>query len=337
MSRSAWCLAAALAAVLPAQAEERFYPVPGPDGRIMMIRGEASDDDVEGDAAATKGEAAKTVGTAKAESPAAAAPTTEAADPGTVAAEGAAPGAGATDAAGKAAAPYAPYDSDTYVDAEAIDAAARAEEGKRRFYLIDDGMGGPRVSESDEELLSAPEEAPLLPSMVPEEPYEALPLAGVELDAAASAQRFPGLPACLAQKARESAIPVDQRTPATLVVNRQGLQFLPPTGILSAYRLDGEGLRTLVVRSYSRKTRRPAFVQPPLAFLDARGCLLRVTTDYFERRYGATDARLPMLRADLLVHAEDAFLLVLAGGSGAGAEGHPARDGLGQLKFTLKE
>lgn len=303
-----------LLAALPAGAGERFYPVMGPDGRMQMIRSEAPEP-------------------APAASPSRSAETAPGTAPGPARAADAGVDA-AADAAG-----FAPYDSDIYADSESVEAAvARESAGKSRFYVIDDGMGS-RLSEAPEDAgVLLPPAWPVLPTQETELSYP-LPAALARLEGAAARERFPGLPACLSKERLGRMPAVESGQPATLVLNRGIYQFLDDSRLVEGYRVGGEGPRTLVLRSFSRTDRNPAFAHPHLAFLDEAGCLTRVVTGYFDRLYPSTDDRHTMVRGDVLVHTEEAWMLVLASrGSADIAAALPyGYSPYGQLKFTLKK
>lgn len=312
-----------------AGAGERFYPVIGPDGKIQQVRSE-SEDDADADPVSAKKKA--TAAPSRGAAPAAAAPGS--------AGVAAAPGDGRAAAepeAGKPSVPHAPYDSEQYVDSEAVDAAAASPASQQRFYMIDEGSG-PRISEM-EAGEGAGVDAPVVTAPMQQEPYESLPAAFTEVEAAAAAREFPELPACVAAADLEQAPVLVAGTPGTLLVNRAAYMFLAPSRVLATYRVEGDGPRTIVARSYSRKDRPPAFVHPRLAFLGKDGCLKRVLHGYFERRYQRTDRRHAMLRGDLLMHAQEAWLLVLAPREDDKTTGELPflESGHGQLKFTLKK
>lgn len=329
MLRTVSGLLLALLVAPVALGEERFYPIVGPDGRMQLIRSETAP---EPEPAAAKPDAVVApLPAAKDSSSASAASAPVAASP--------AAGVGApAEAAGKTPLPHAAYDSGEYVDSEAVEAAAAPEDDKRRFYLIDDGMGA-RVSESGGE-----EEGGLVPPTAPPAAVEAgnwLPLAVARrVWTPAEARRdMPWLPACAAPAMLERYTALVAGEPAGQVVAAADYAFLPASRVLGVYRLGGEGPRTLVLRSYARKLRQPAFLHPRLGFLDAKGCLTRVTHDYFERNYPATDRRHAYLRADLVVHTGEEWLLLLAPtDNDKAAAALPWREsGFGQLKFTLKK
>ncbi len=330
MGRLAWAVGgAAMLWVMAAGAGERFYSIIGPDGKIQQVRG-AADDDAE---SAPESKAAAGSATVKG----ATATGSEAVKGATAAVPASGKGAAEAEAGKSAALPHAPYDSEQYVDSELVDGAVGPAAGQQRFYMIDDGTGA-RVTEmgAGED---AAVEAPVDSAPVIEEPYEALAAAFTELDPAAAVRDFPELPACAVAVDLKQAPVLAPGAPVALVVDRAAYLFLDPTRVLATYRVEGNAPRTVVVRSYSRKDRRPAFVHPRLAFLGEDGCLKRVLHGYFERRYQGTDRRHAMLRGDLIVHADEAWLLVLAPRKDEKAAGESPflESGYGQLKFTLKK
>lgn len=317
-----------LAMMAPAVAEDRFYPIMGPDGRLQMIRSMPQSQA----STAAAGPSAATPGVAASGSAPASAVASESA-PASAVAPASAPTVGDAELPA-----FAPYDSEHYADSEVLEQAADPDAGKKRFYSIDDGMG-PRLNEfaDDRDETGAP--PVMVAAPVPEEPFYPVPSARRELDAAGATQRFPGLPACMPADSLESLQSVEPGLPATLVMDKGTYKFLDASRVVEAYHVAGAGLRTLVSRSYSRKDKKPAFAHPHLAFLAENGCVTRVVSGYYERLYPATSKRHSMLRADLTVHTEEAYVLVLAPrGSEEIASFLPyGYSSYGQLKFTLKK
>lgn len=342
MPRRVSGLLLALLAAPVAVGEERFYPIVGPDGRMEMIRSEArpAEKTEAAEKAATTGKPASETERQPArpvagKSPAAAATANSAAANAGAEAETAGNAAAAT---GKPQLPHAAYDSDEYVDSEAVESAAAPAGDKKRFYLVDDGMGA-RVSESAGGQEGDFVPPPAAPVAVELEKWLPLAAARRSWTPAEAARDMPWLPACAPAAMLEQAAPLAGGEPAGQVVAAPDYAFLPPNRVLGAYRMSGEGPRTLVMRSYTRKDRQPAFLHPRLAFLDGKGCLTRVTHGYFERIYPATDRRHAYLRADLVVHTGEEWLLLLAPtDNDKAAAALPWREsGFGQLKFTLKK
>lgn len=305
-----------------AGAEERFYPVVGPDGRIEMIRSE----DKSAAAAPARGDAPA------ADKPAANAPAQAEGGQGGQGGQGAEPPA-------VRPLPHAAYDSDEYVDSEAMDSATTpAANGKRRFYTINDGMGI-RTSESPaaEEEQAAPAPPPRKAS-VPER-WEAVVSGRRHWSGEEAVQAMPWLPRCLAASWLREQPLLGFADSVGVVVDRQDYAFLDGNRVLAGWQLEAGGLRTLALRSYSRKVRDAAYLDPRLAFLDAKGCVTRVEQGLFERRYAATDQRHGYLWGELVVHVDEGWVLLLAPPGDEPTAGKPSwrASRLGQLKLTLKK
>lgn len=318
--RAAGLLLLALAGL--ASAQERFYPVVGPDGRVRMIRGEAAapgqdkaeTKDGAGEAAAAPGKAAD--GAARPAVPAPAA-------------------AGAAEQEPRDA--VAPYGSESYTDVEDIEGTAEEAGTPDRFYLIRDGSGQYITESRGDGEQAARKPAVVAPT--PEQRFSPLPSQLLVDDDVSDAERPEGVPACLPAAELAAAPTAGVGTPVTVVVNRNSYAFMGPGKVAAIVRLGESGMRTLVSRSYSAKDRKPAFLDPELLFLDARGCARRRVSGLFERRYDPTPRRHPMLRGELLVHADEEYVLVVA----ATGSRRPAADrpftvsSHGQLSFSLKK
>lgn len=303
------CLALVLASAAAA-AGESFYPIVGPGGGIEFIKSRPD--------GAGAGQPAPAAGAAE--------PVPAASSSRPVAADEA-PASRPTGAR---------YDSEEYVDSEELDSAWQRG-GRQRFYLIDDGMGR-QTSHAGEGSVDAVAD---VPSQAPAAEEVSYPLQVAEevLSAEAAQRRFPALPVCLDPKSRAAAKAIQVGFPAEVVLDRHTYAFLPDSRIVAVYRIGGAGLRNMEASSFSRRDRQPAFASPYLAFLDEQGCLTRVQRSPYQRLYPATTSRHPVLKAELAVHTEEAFMLVLA--SPAEAEKPAplpyAPSSYGQLKFTLKK
>lgn len=311
-------------------AEERFYTIMGPDGQVQVIRAPEASDRPE-EQAPGKPEAAGGAKEAAKDKPRdAAAAAVVGASPADLPAE-----------AGQATG-FAPYDSDAYAEVETVDQALEQEKEKdsKRFYLINDGVGI-RVSEAGGEGGGSDAEASsvIAPPPQPASAYREIASAYEELPASAAAAAFPGLRECVAGARREEFRELVPGEPVGLLLNQQAYRFLDGSGAVEAYRVSGEGLRTVVVRTYSRTSRDPSYAEPALAFLGEDGCLTRMVSGYFDRRYPATDASHSGLRAEVTMHADDRYLLVMAIPEHQPASaGRPFRiSRFGQMKLTLKK
>lgn len=309
-----------------ASAQERFYPVVGPDGRVRMIRGETT---------------APAQDKAGGKESAVAAPS--APDKPVGAAAGAS--APAPDAAGKAepgpdsgaAVALAPYGSESYTDVEDIEGTTEEAGTPDRFYLIRDGSGQ-YITESRGEVGQAAR-PPAVAAPAPGQRFSSLPSQLLIDDEVSDAERPEGVPACLPAAELAAAPTAGVGAPVTVVVDRNSYVFMGPGKVAALVRLGESGMRTLVSRSYSAKDRKPAFLDPELLFLDAQGCVRRRVSGLYERRYGPTPRRHPMLRGELLVHADEEYVLVVA----ATGSRRPVADSPypvsshGQLSFSLKK
>lgn len=152
-------------------------------------------------------------------------------------------------------------------------------------------------------------------------------------------QAMPWLPRCLDEKWLRRQPVLSLAEGAGVVIDRQDYAFLDGNRVLAGWQLEAGGLRTLVLRSYSRKERDAAFLDPRLAFLDASGCVTRVEQGMFERRYAGTDQRHGYLWGEVGVHVDEYWVLLLAPpGDEKSAAGPSWRSSAtGQLKFTLKK
>lgn len=303
-----------------ASADERFYPIMGPDGRIQMIRSEAPP-----------------------KSPASAAPAAEV--PASDAAAAAKPAGAGTSPASVVKdqpapeLPHAAYDSDEYVDSEAMEAATRpAAEGRKRFYMVQDGMGQ-YVSEPEAASAEAVAPPPARTAAEAGARWEAVAATGAIWSPAEATAAMPWLSTCVDAREREHWLTLVAGEGQDAVVDRPDLALAGRQRVHSGWRLEGQGPRTLVLNSYARSQRRPAFLEPRLAFLDAGGCVTRIVQGWFDRRYAANDRRHAFLRAELVVHSgEEAVLLLLPPEQDKLTASGPWQSSrTGQLKFTLKK
>lgn len=293
-------------------ANEKFYPIIGPDGNIQVIHGFDPTTNSKS-ANPSKVDRAQNNNEAPSEIPLGGSKPTQDSDD--------------TSVIGK-------YDSESYIQSEVLDEAVARDKEKKKFYFINDVMGSRlnNVDESDDEFKVS--------ALVQHENYTSLRSKRISLDADEAVRRFPGLPRCLEENVAIDVGVVKMESPASLILNRQTYHFLPANRALALYRIEGRGLRTIVSGSFSRGDRKPAFVIPYLAFFDAHGCMTRLVYNYFDRLYPATDRTHPELEADLMVHSEESYLLVVAP-SGKDSETvaslpyEPSE--YGQLLFSLKK
>lgn len=298
------------------QAEERFYPIVGPGGSITIIRSKEN----------AEGVAAPDASPADAEG-----------DKKDSSTSGSGSGTAASTGTGTGKQSVAPYDSDEYTSSEKMEQMDKAGETRKRFYVIKDGMGEQHLGEEGEGVTAS---QPLFQSVpVKAEKFRTLPRSFLEVSRDAALSRHPGLAACQAPKALKQAISLVAGEVEGFVLDKNAYTFLDRQRVLAIYRVEGEGLRTLELRSYSSKDKSPAFAHPDLMFLDAGGCLTRAVSGYYERWYPATEKRHVMLGAEITVHTEESYVMVMAPiQSAQAAVATPFREsGTGQLQFTLEK
>lgn len=322
-ARSLRWLAAVLLSASSAWGGENFYQIVDPNGRILTIPGERSDTPQE----AVPAEAGK---------PAVAEPAAKA--KAKAGSKGAAKTGAAPSAAAKAAPATAAYDSEDYTDIEALESdRASREPDKSRFYFIDDqGPGVTNLQEGGEGVFAG--EIPLFGADAEalEEDGTALPDLLVVREAEAAFQQWPSLPRCLEARLLERGGSVD-KAGLTFILDRKAYRFPDAPGILRVAKVTGEGPRGVSVRSFSVQNSAPAYAVPPLALLDGKGCLTRVQTGYAQRAFPATASRYPMLEGEILMHAEERYLVLLALPDTPAADMPYLAASHGQLMISLKK
>lgn len=322
MASFAWRCLVLIAVASTAFADERFYTVMGPDGRLQVIK-----------------EAPATAPAAPAAS--GARPDVAASGEASAAEAGKAPpddrqAPGQTTPGGLAA-----YDSDEFTDVEVVDGELHKQQTRKRFYLINDGMG-----EQVRELPVAPEasgesaaDMSVAKPLQKAARFRAIQTAYTELAGDSARTAYAGLRECLTREALGGLRDLVPDEAQSVVLSRQVYQFPDPAGMAAGYRVAGEGLRGVVLRSYSRTDRNPAYAEPALAFLDGQGCPRRIVTGYADKLYEATDKSHSSLRAELEMRGDERYLLVMAtpvaGPTAPERAFSPSR--YGQIKLILKK
>jgi hypothetical protein len=277
------CLGSGLAG-----ADDRFYQIVDPDGHVRTVKVPV---------AGTSGEDKAT----------AAAPAATA-EPAAAPAAAAAP-ASAAPAAAAPAATVAPYDSDVYTDSETLDGPGANPEKKKRFIIINDSTGSHVQHLDDEGAAPEPESVKAVPATtvaMTELPDESREWAAPDLF-----RQFPALERCLSAKDRKQATELKPGRQLPVLIDGRTRVFIHDLGLVSAYRLDGAGVKTVVVRSYAGADMKPGFARPYLAFAGRDGCLTRMLTGYYQRRAGTTQSRHGMLEGSVVMHDDEGYLLVL--------------------------
>lgn len=215
-------------------------------------------------------------------------------------------------AAPAAAAVRATPAPDEYVDSELLERTNFNPTNKKRFYVVNDGMGS-RVEESESQLNGTDEKAPAFFSADPVEPFTPV---GMELIETVDEQVLKTLikahSFCLSEKELASASTLSRKSSFPVIIDRKTRQFLGAGGVVRVLRVSGDGLRKIGVSSYSKTERKPGFVIPVLAVANEKGCVIRAVPDgYFERRYVATKTRHERLEGSIIMMSAERFLLVV--------------------------
>lgn len=286
-------------------AEQRFYQVIDAQGRMQTIMAPESKPKADKPAESQSRSDAPAVDE-KAESDA---PAMAGSEPEKEAADEAPSSVTATPAAAAIPAATAP---DEYVDSELLESTNFNPTNKKRFYVVNDGMGS-RVEESESQLTGTGESTPVLFSAAPVEPF--IPV-GMELVETVDEQVLKTLldakSFCLSEKELAGASTLSRKSSLPIIIDHKTRQFLGVGGVVRVLRVSGDGLRKLGVISYSKKERKPGFVIPVLAMANEKGCVIRAVPDgYFERRYVATKTRHERLEGSIIMMSAERFLLVV--------------------------
>lgn len=274
-----------LIAFLPClvSAEERFYQVMGADGRMQLIH-----DAAPANSATPQADKAPV-------------------DAGVVV-------DGKSEVLGKKSKPsnklldvYAPYDSEKYVDSDAMDEAheSAGNGARQHFYVIPDGVG--------QRIEGMTEEAPVAPVATVSEDAHFVDLRQSHTPRAISEVR--GLQSgCLLEQNKIKAKPLAEGQLGDLVFDKRLANHVQSGEIVELYRLDTPGLRSATIKSYAMTDDEPAFVLPLVAFADKNGCVSRVDDAYFQRYRSASRYKHAMLEATLVLHVDDVYVLVVMPG-----------------------
>lgn len=205
-----------------------------------------------------------------------------------------------------------------YVDSEVLESTNFNPERKKRFYVLDDALGS-RVEESDGTFSSpvySGASAAEQRAEVAVATYRTTERETREPAELSSAMGLGGL--CLSRKQLEGAMPLKRGLPAPVVFDEKAKVFMRQANIAAAIRLPGEGLRKLLLSSYSRRQKHKAFFMPTLLFLGQDGCAVRMLSgSYFEREYAATKSRHPYVQGGLIISSDEQYLLMLVGEAGS--------------------
>ncbi|MDI1303116.1 MAG: hypothetical protein PSX71_14530 [bacterium] len=205
---------------------------------------------------------------------------------------------------------FAPYDSDTYLDSERLESSKFNPEQKSNFYIINDGLGS-RVEQSAIGVTEVPDVKSIVQNPVEKRldlPFEREEVRGTALMMAILATNT----LCLGSEALSKSTSLAKGRFYSLILEKKALQYRGPLGIVGAYKLSGNGMKTLMLRSYARSERDPDFVSPVLAMADDKGCVTRIVTGYFQSRYEATKAKHSMLEGEVTIHADEPYVLIIS-------------------------
>lgn len=290
-----------------AVAEPRFYQVIDAQGRMQTIMAPADEGSADAPAPSTENDAGREERKAEASLPSTQPASDKSATVGESAPSQVANPAGTTgDASGATAS------EDDYIDSEELERTNFNPTKKKRFYLLDDGMGA-RVEESDGQLTGVVENGPdLFPQQI-EAPYREFEANSVEITGASALQSLLSQPSlCLDKKILGKAVALGKGIPQSVPIDRKTWSFVGGGGVVQAFRVGGEGLRKVSLHSYAKSDKKPSFVMPVIAVADSKGCIVRALADrYFETWFAATKSRHHHLEGSLIMGSTERFVLVL--------------------------
>lgn len=291
-------------------AEQRFYQVMGADGHlqtIMMPDEPAPAKKAESDSGvAAPAESATST-------PVPAAPVLPARPPGSPAVVAPQPPSAPAPARSTASDTSGDSSDEEFIDSERLEREGFNIEKKKRFFLLNDGMGS-RVEEVQDGLLTDSVNTSVAPPPLDEQGLVARwsndPVELVSSSDLLSLRK--GKPLCLSRKELSGAERVGRSAMRALQVNSRTWQFLGEGDVLKLFAVEGQGLKKLSLISYSRKEKAPAFFMPVIAVADEKGCISRaVTAGYFDRWIGATKTRQHSVQGSFIMLSGDAYVLVL--------------------------
>ena len=271
----------ALLTVVPmlANAEERFYQVMDANGRMQTVRQPADETDKkEGRKNSEAGSdqvVKKTKSGQKKEVPA----------PGSVLPA------------------YAPYDGDSYLDSEVMDASHQKSD-RKNFFILNDGVGQ-RIESTD-----GLQETGVAVPQVTDNVRDYIELQDISLRRPVS-RAVNVKNGCLSRAQLAQSADLQASQLADVLFDGKVLNYVRSGQLLKTYQIAGVGIKTLTLRSYARTDDAPDFVMPLIGFADEKGCITRIEDGYFQRFYRATKSKHAMLEAGLILHADDAYVLVI--------------------------
>jgi hypothetical protein len=200
---------------------------------------------------------------------------------------------------------------DGYIDSETLERSNFNPANKKRFYLLDDGMGA-RVEESDGQLTGAVENGPALFPQAIETAYRELESSPVDITQPEDLKALSTGSTCLDKKAMKRTPSLGKGIPQAIHIDRKTWSFIGAGGIVDAFSVGGQGLRKLTVHAYAKSDKNPAFVMPVIAVADGKGCIVRaIASGYFDTWYAATKTRHHHLEGSLIMGSAERYVLIL--------------------------
>lgn len=202
---------------------------------------------------------------------------------------------------------HAPYGSDVYLDSEVLDSTGFNPEQKQNFYIIPDGSGT-RIEQSEAGASDAPS-APERPVLVQRVAIEFDEFE--QISSPSELEILLGGSLCLSTDKAKKALDLRKGRWESIYIDKQTMSFVGPRGLLAVYRVGGVGMRSIKLRSYASRDKPPSFVRPYIVLIGESGCAARALIAYFQRKYAATESQHAMVEAELTMHTEEKYLLVV--------------------------
>lgn len=224
-----------------------------------------------------------------------------------------------------------------YLDSEVLERNDFNPTGKKRFYILEDGVGS-RVEESSGPLTGMTPDAALPAQESVTEPRIGLQDAVSELHEPAEMRRLLGdAPLCADRKSLGAIVNLSVGGSLSASVDPKAWYFLGKGGALMRARIPGEGLRKLKVASYSRMRRNPEFFMPTVAFVNEEGCMVRMLSDgYFEWQYAETKTRQARVEGSLIMLSGERYVFVLLPDAGPAGQSEKTVTRAGDFTIEYK-
>lgn len=206
-----------------------------------------------------------------------------------------------------------PVGEDEYIDSEELEREGFNSQKKKRFYLLNDGMGRFVEEVQAGELTDTGNQSVPTPALDEQDVVARWASDPVELtDAKALGTLRGGKPLCLPRSELANAARVQKGAVRAVRADAKVWQFMKEGDVLELFLVEGEGLHKLLLHSYSKKEKNPSFFMPVIAVADATGCITRaVTSGYFDRWVGATKTRQHSVQGSFILLSSDRYVMVL--------------------------